>query len=138
MSSFEADRDQTEPQHAREQKKPHVNYTIHLNGTEAERLEAKAPPMPTTPEKLQLYLKRWTTLLQEVFGKECELVKEGNTLYCLLQRQLPRIISTEDFMVRRGNSILWELALATDEFSRQIITMQAIGIAEEDEDQPTP
>ena len=133
-----ADRDQTELQHAREQKKLHANYTIHLNGTEAERLEAKAPPMPTTPEKLQLYLKRWTTFLHEVFQKECELVKEGNKFYCLLQRQLPRIISTEDFMVRRGNSILWELALATDEFFRQIITMQAFDIAEEDEDQPTP
>ena len=133
-----ADRDQAELQHAREQTKLHSNYTIHLNGAEAERLEAKAPPMPTTPEKLQLYLKRWTTFLEEVFGKECELVGEGIKLYRLLQRQLPRIMGTNDFMTRRGNSILWELSIATDEFFRQIITMQAYDLAAEDEDEPTP
>lgn len=127
-----ADRDQAELQQAREQVKLHARYTIHLNGAEAERLEAKAPPMPAAPEKLQLYIKRWTIFLEETLGDQCELVIHGKRVYKQWHRLLPRIISSQDFMARRGNSILWELALITDDFFKQVITMQAFDEAAED------
>jgi hypothetical protein len=94
--------------------------------------------MPTTPEKLQLYLKRLTTFLLLVFWNRCELAQEGNKLYRHRQLQLPRILGTSDYITRRGNSIFWELSIATDEFFKQMATMTAFDIAAEDEDAQTP
>jgi hypothetical protein len=133
-----ADRDQTEIQLANEQRKLQADYTLQLTAGEAAKLEAKAPPMPRTTEKLQLYLKRWILFLDKVFGKKCELVIQGRQFYRTLQAKLPRIMSTGDFMDRRGNSILWELAIATEAFFRQIVSMAAFNIADEDPGLPTP
>jgi hypothetical protein len=133
-----ADRDQTEIHQAQEQRKLHSNYIIQLTGSDAEKLEAKAPPMPQASEKLQLYLKRWTIFLKETMSGHCELVREGQKGWKILQRQLPRIMSTPDYMRRRGNSVLWELSLATDDFFRQIITMTNFDMAAEDPDSELP
>jgi hypothetical protein len=108
-----ADRNQIEIQLANEQRKLQADYTLQLTAGEAVKLEAKAPPIPRTTEKLQLYLKRWILFLDKVFGPKCELVIQGRQFYCTLQAKLPRIMSTGDFMDRRGNSILWELGRST-------------------------
>jgi hypothetical protein len=47
-------------------------------------------------------------------------------------------MSTSDFMRRRGNSIGWELSLATDEFFKQIVTITDYDMAAEDTDSELP
>jgi hypothetical protein len=113
-----ADRDQTEIQLlANEQPKLQADYTLQLTAAEAAKLEAKALPMPRKTEKVQLYLKHWMLFLDKVFGPiKCELIIQGRQFNHTLQAKLPRIMSTGDFMDRRGNSILWELAITAEAF----------------------